>query len=312
MISGNIACVGAGLIGSGWATLFASKGFHLTLQDSNEDILEKSIKSIHANLIFQEENNLLKPGVADAALKRIEVTIDIDEAVSGAAYIQESVYDDLNLKRRIFRQIDAAATDHAIIASSTSGLLMSDIQKAATRPERCVMVHPILPVYLIPVVEIVGGKHTASSTVKAASEFMKKLGKTPVILKKEVPGYIVNRLQAALLREAIDLVDKGVASAEDVDKAFCKGCGLRDPFIGPLLRAHLAGNSIENFFKRYDQSYQSRWKTMETWTSFPPSAASAVIEGVNEMEMVGDKSMDELQRWRDAMLVKQLNMLNES
>jgi len=249
MDSGNIACVGAGLIGTGWATLFASEGCQLTLHDNNEDILDDSVKYIHTNLIFLEENNLLKPGGADAALKRIEVTTRLDDAVSGAGYIQESVYDDLNLKRRVFKEIDAAAPDHAIIASSASGLLMTDIQKAATRPERCVMVHPILPVYLIPIVEIVGGERTASSTVKTACEFMKKLGKTPVILKKEVPGYIVNRLQAALLREAIDLVDKGVASAEDVDNAFCKGCGLRDSFIGPLLRAHFAGNSIENFFE---------------------------------------------------------------
>jgi len=309
MISGNIACIGAGLIGAGWATLFASRGFHLTLQDYNEDILEKSIENLYASLIFLEENNLIKPGVADAALQRIEVTTDIEEAVSDAGYIQESVYDDLNLKQQIFREIDAAAPDHAIIASSASGLLMTDIQKAAAHPERCVMVHPILPVHLIPVVEIVGGEHTSSDTVQTASKFMQKLGKTPVILKKEVPGYIVNRLQAALLREAMDLVDKGVASAEDVDTAFCRGIGLRDAFIGPLLRAHLAGNSIENFFKRFDQSYQSRWKTMETWTSFPPSATSAVIEGVNAMRQVRGKSMDELKKWRDAKIVRQLDML---
>lgn len=311
MDSENITCVGAGLIGIGWATLFVSKGCQLTLQDKNEDILEDSVKCIHTNLIFQEENNFLKPGGADAALKRIEVTTSIDDAVSGAGYIQESVYDDLKLKRRVFKEIDAAAPDHAIIASSASGLLMTDIQKAATRPERCVLVHPILPVHLIPLVEIVGGERTSLDTVKAASEFMRKLGKTPVILKKEVPGYIVNRLQAALLREAIDLVDKGVATADDVDRAFCKGCGLRDPFIGPLLRAHLAGNSIENFIKRYDQSYQNRWKTMATWSSIPPSAASTVIKGVNEMQMVGSKSIEELKIWRDHMLVKQLNMLKE-
>ena len=311
MVNDMIACVGAGLIGSGWATVFASRGYHVKLQDNREEILNDAVKSIRANLIFQEENGLLKPGGADAAHKMVEVSSNLDDAVSDAGYIQESVYDDLDLKRRVFGKIDAAAPDHAIIASSASGLLMTDIQKAVVRPERCVMVHPFLPVYLIPLIEIVGGEHTSAGTVKTAYEFMKKLGKTPVVLKKEVPGYIVNRLQAALLREAIDLVDKGVASAEDVDRAFCKGCGIRDAFIGPLLRAHVAGNSIENFMKRYDQSYQSRWKTMETWTSIPPSATRAVIKSVNEMNMVDGKSIEEIKIWRDNMLVKQLDIISE-
>jgi 3-hydroxyacyl-CoA dehydrogenase len=160
-------------------------------------------------------------------------------------------------------------------------------------------------------VEIVGGEQTSRETVTAAYGLMKKLGKSPALLKREVPGYIVNRLQAALLREAIDLVDKGVASAEDVDKAFCMGIGLRDPIIGPFLRIHLAGGGVERFIENYSQSYRHRWETMETWTSIPPAAAKKVIRSVKEMEVVRTKTLEEIKNWRDEMLVKLLKVIRE-
>ena len=140
---------------------------------------------------------------------------------------------------------------------------------------------------------------------------MKRLGKVPVLLKREVPGYIVNRFQAALLREAIDLVDKDVASAEDVDKAFCMGIGLRDPIVGPFLRIHLAVNGIERFIENYSQSYRNRWETMDTWTSIPPSAVKKVIRSVKEMEVVRTKTLEEIKNWRDEMLVKLLKLIRE-
>jgi 3-hydroxyacyl-CoA dehydrogenase len=306
----KIACVGAGLIGSDWATLFSSKGYKVILQDINKDILDNAVNVIQTNLIFHKKNNLLRSGEVEKALKRIEITTSLEDAVADADYIQESVFDDLDLKHKVFKEIDAAAQDHAIIASSASGLLMTDIQKAAARPGRCVMVHPILPVHLIPLVEIGGGPDTLPQSLEIADNFMKKLGKTTVVLKKEVPGYIVNRLQSAVLREAMDLVDKGIASAEDVDNAFCKGSGLRDPFMGPFLRAHLAGDNIERFFKNYDQSYRYRWESMETWTCFPPSAIEAVVKDVNKMPMVVNKSIDELKAWRDDKIVRVLEITN--
>jgi len=305
----RIACVGAGLIGQGWTTLFSSKGYQVILQDVSRSALEDSLREINKNLMFLEAKTILKSGGAAAAIKRIKTNTDISESVDSADYVQEAVFDDLQLKNRIFKEIDMAVPDHAIIASSSSGLVMTEIQKATTRPERCVLVHPLLPVYLIPVVEIVGGEQTSPKTVKSSAELMRRLGKIPILLQKEVPGYIVNRLQAALLREAIDLVYKGVASAEDVDNAFCNGVGLRDPFIGPLLRAHLAGNGIERFLENYKQSYENRWRSMDTWESIPPLAVDAVIKGVRNMEMVREKPLDELKRWRDDMLVNLLKLI---
>ncbi len=307
----RVACVGAGLIGQDWATLFSSKGFEVVLQDLSETVLEKSMRSVKSNLLFLEASNLLKKGEAEAALKRITMSRFIGEAVRHADYVQESVPDNYDLKKQVFREMDAAAPGHAILASSSSGLLMTEIQKVTTRPRRCVLVHPVLPLYLIPLVEIVGGEQTSHETVIAAHDFMKKLGKVPVLLKREVPGYIVNRLQAALLREAIDLVDKDVASAEDVDKAFCMGVGLRDPVIGPFLRIHLAGGGVERFIENFSQSYRHRWETMETWTSIPPSAAERIVRSVREMGVVRKKTLEEIKKWRDEMLVKLLKVIRE-
>jgi 3-hydroxypropionate dehydrogenase (NADP+) len=307
----KVACVGAGLIGQEWAALFSSKGLEVVLQDLSETVLEKSISSIRSNLQFLETSNLLKKGETKAALKRIKIRRIIGEAVRQADYVQESIPDDYDLKKQVFKEMDAAAPDYAVLASSSSGLLMTEIQKVTARPRRCVLVHPVLPVYLIPLVEIAGGAQTSSETLTAVYDFMKNLGKVPVLLKREVSGNIVNRLQAALLREAVDLVDKDVASAEDVDKAFRMGIGLRDPLIGPFLRIHLAGGGVERFIKNFSQSYRHRWETMETWTTIPPSAAEKIVRSVREMGVVRDKSLEEIKSWRDGMLVKLLNLMRE-
>ena len=307
----KIACVGSGLIGQEWGTLFSSKGFEVVLQDVSETVLEKSVRGVRSNLLFLEANKFLKQGEAEAAVRRIKLRTVIGEAVCNADYVQESVPDDYGLKKQVFGEMDASAPDHAILASSSSGLLMTEIQKVVTRPQRCVLVHPVLPVYLIPLVEIAGGEQTSPEAVTAAYDFMEKLGKVPVLLKREVPGYIVNRLQAALLREAIDLVDKDVATAEDVDKAFCMGIGLRDPLIGPFLRIHLAGGGVERFIENFSQSYRNRWETMETWTSIPPTAVKKIVRAVREMEVVRNKTLEEIGNWRDNMLVKLLKVMRE-
>jgi 3-hydroxypropionate dehydrogenase (NADP+) len=308
----KVACVGAGLIGEGWATLFSSKGLEVILHDISQAILEKTMTRIRSNLTFLEAHNLLGRGDAKASLRRITTTAHISYAVGQADYVQESVPENYEIKKQVFKEMDAAAPPQAILASSTSGLLMTEIQKVTAIPERCVLVHPMLPVHLIPMVEIAGGEQTSRETVSATYEFMEGLGKTPVLLNREVSGYIVNRLQAALVREAIDLVNKGIASPADVDKAFCKGIGLRDPIIGPFLRMHIAGNGIEEFLRNFAQSYRYRWETMETWTSIPDSAVSAIVRGTKEMELVRGKTLGELTIWRDEMLVKLLEAIREN
>ena len=307
----KIGCIGAGLIGRGWATVFSSGGYEVLLHDMNADVLGKAMGQIKSDLMFLETNELLNKGVAESALKRIDTTGDLAEAVDNADYIQESVFDNYELKKQVFKKVDELAPKSAILASSTSGLLMTEIQKAVAAPERCVLAHPYLPVHLMPLVEVVGGRQTSPAALTATCGLMEKIGKTPILLKREVSGFIVNRLQAALLREAIDLVDGGVASAEDVDKAFCLSAGLRGPLLGPLLRAHLAGNGIEQFFANYSQSYRVRWESMAAWHSIPSRAVDANIKSINEMEVVRTRSLNEIKSWRDDMLVKILKIIRE-
>lgn len=307
----RVACVGAGLIGQGWAAVFASRGCRVVLQDASEAALERALPGVSANLRFMETSGLLKKGKAEAAMNRVRATPDLSEAVGEAQYVQESVPDRYEVKRPVFEQMDAAAPEDAILASSASGLVMTEIQMVTKWPGRCVLAHPILPAHLIPVVEVVGGEQTSPETVERTTEFMKAVGKMPVVLKREVPGYIVNRLQAALLREAIDLVYSGAATVEDVDTAFCMGIGLRDPFVGPFLRIHLAGDGVEKFIENYSRSYAYRWESMATWTSIPSAAAETVIEGVYGMQKVRAMSLEAIKRWRDEGLVKVLQAVHD-
>jgi len=308
----KVACVGAGLVGQGWATIFLSRGLEVIMQDISQEMLNESMKHILLNLKFLETKGLVQKGSVEAGQGRIKTTTNIADACGHADYVQESVPDTYEIKKRVFKEMDSAAPAHAILASSASGLLMTDIQEVATRPERCVLVHPMLPVHLIPTVEIAGGEKTSRTTVQEAREFMERMGKSPVVLRREVPGYIINRLQAALLREAIDLVDKGIAGPEEVDKAFCGGIGLRDPIVGPFLRMHIAGNGIEDFIENFAQSYRYRWETMETWTSIPSSAIEAVVKGTKSMDIVCKKPLGEMRAWRDEMLTKILKLIDNN
>jgi 3-hydroxypropionate dehydrogenase (NADP+) len=306
----RVACVGVGLIGHSWATLFSLRNLKVYMHDISEETLEKALKRIESNLIFLEKKKIINNGEPKKALNRIKTTTSIDEAVGQSDFIQESVTEDYSTKKMVFKEMDHYSPSHAILASSSSGLLMTEIQKSTERPERCVLAHPILPPHLIPVVEIVGGDQTVQETINETYNFMLRVGKIPVILNKEVPGYIVNRLQAAIWREAISLVANGVANTEDVDRAFSMGVGLRDPLFGPFLRAHVAGGGIEQFIKNYTQSYGNRWRTMETWTSIPNSAIKKVVESVREMEAVRKGTLEEIEEIRDEKLAEILALIS--
>jgi carnitine 3-dehydrogenase len=304
----NVTCVGSGLIGQGWATLFSAAGYHVTMQDIAEDQLKKALKQVSQNLKQLEENGHLQNQTANSAFDLIQTTLSLGKALIDSGFVLESVPDNYPAKKNIFQQLDSMASPDAIFATSSSGLLMSEIQTAATKPERCVVAHPFLPVHLIPLVEVVGGKLTSQETIETTCSLMEKIGKTPVRVKKEVPGYIVNRLQTAVFREAVDLVANGVASAEEVDKAFCSGIGMRDPFIGPLLRAHLTANGIDNFFEHYAEPNRLRLETMATWSEFSTQIKNSLVKSINKMPIVGNKSLDEIKTWRDKMLMKILRL----
>lgn len=294
----EVACVGAGLVGQGWATLFAVKGLPVNLQDRREEAIRRAMTNISSNLKLLENKGLISREKTEVAIKRVKTTTNLSEAVREAGYIQESIIEDMEAKKKVFSQIDMEAQSEAIIASSSSSLLMSEIQKSASKPQRCLIVHPFYPAHLIPLVELVPGNRTSQETVETAYEFMLNIGKVPVVAKKEVPGHVVNRLVHVLFREAVDLVDKEVATIEDIDRAFTAGPGLRFAIVGPFLAYHLGGGpgGIDEFFDKY-------------WTDWPASIKEKVIKGIKEEEIVRTKSMKDLVRWRDEKLIELLKIL---
>ena len=307
----KIGIVGAGTIGASWATFYITKGFSINLQDINEGLLKKGYNRIRSNVEFLAQKKIInKNENVKLILSRInKMTTDVEEAVKDADFVQESAFENYETKKEIFKKMDSACSENVILASSSSGLLMTEIQKATSRPERCIIAHPFNPPHLIPLVEIVPGKQTSNKTISFAYEFYKRLGKVPVILKKEVPGYIANRLSAALWREAIDLVYNGVATVEDVDKALYAGPGLRYALMGPHMIYHLGGGEggIEHFIEHLGPAFESWWRTMDNWTSIPYFAAKKVIEGTKD-EMKG-RTTEEIVRWRDDKLIELLKII---
>ena len=200
----KIACVGAGLIGHGWATLFAMKGYSVNLQDLNEDILTNACEHVRSNLSFLASKGFLKTEEIEDAIQRIKPTTSIADAVETVDYVQESVSESYEIKRSVFKEMDSTARGDVILASSSSALSITEIQKATIRPERCLIAHPWNPPHLMPLVEIIPGERTSPKTVAKTRELMLELGKVPVTQKKETLGAIGNRLSAALWREDLE------------------------------------------------------------------------------------------------------------
>ena len=304
----RVACVGSGLVGQGWAALFALKGYDVVMHDLTEEVLERAISRVGNHVRFLVDSGF--DGDADSALGLIETTTDLTDAVGDAGFVIESVYESYDVKKQVFLDMDLAAPEDAILASSTSGLLMTEIQRTVgLHPERCVVAHPWNPVHLVPLVELSPGELTSQRTVERTYALMEDIGKVPVVLRKEVPGFIANRLSAALWREALDLVDRGVASVEDVDKAVRAGPGIRWAFMGPYLTYHLGGGAggIEYLMRHIGVKKEAWLETMAKWTVTPESAVEKAINGVQDM--VGGKPIEELEAWRDERLAKLLKLL---
>ena len=304
----RVACVGSGLIGQGWAAVFALNGYEVAMLDLSEEKLSEAVERVRGHVDFLAQAGL--GGSADEAMSRIETTTEFSEALGEADFVLESVYESYDVKKTLYCEMDRIAPAEVIFASSTSGLLMTEIQKAmSVHPERGIVAHPWNPVHLVPLVELCPGELTSKETVDRTYELMEDIGKVPVVLKKEAQGFIANRLSAALWREALDLVDKGVASVEDVDRAVKAGPGIRWAIMGPYLTYHLGGGKggIEYLMRHIGVSKASWLETMAKWTATPESAIEKAIEGVDEM--VGARSRGELEDWRDRYLIALYKLL---
>jgi carnitine 3-dehydrogenase len=307
----TVGVLGTGVIGSGWASLFAKEGMNVLLHDNRPELMNKGRQRASLNLDFLSEQGLINAQVCSEAKDRLLPAGDLADFAARCDYIQESIAEDYEIKKSCYRQLDGLADPSILIGSSTSGLLMTEIQKVMRTPQRAFIAHPFTPPHLVPLVELVPGNKTGPDVLTDAAAFFTSLGKIPVILKKEVPGHIANRLAAALWREAIHLAAEGVADVEDIDKALYAGPGLRWAIMGQHLTYHLGGGEggYRHFIEKIGNSFEEYWKDMPAWTQIPADAKEKVIHGVQDM--VEGREYDELCAERDEKLIAIIKALYE-
>ena len=311
----KVACIGSGLIGASWATYFILKGLEVNLYDVKEEFLASGNARIDKNLDFFEEKGIIHSDERKEISSRLSLTPVIGDAVRDAQYIQESGPERYEIKRQILSEVEKDAPAEAIFASSTSGLLITEIAKEARHPERCLGAHPYNPPHLIPLVEMTKGEKTSPEALQCAYGFYKGIGKEPVILQKEALGFISNRLQSVLYREMVDLVLRGVCSVEDADKALLYGPGLRYGIMGPNLIFQLGGGNqgIRGMINNLVAPSNAMWlPDMAKWEKIPDEWADIAQAGVDE-EMKNrspeqGRTNEEIIRFRDEMLVQLLKL----
>ena len=288
----TIACVGGGYIGAGWAAAFLAAGKDVVMSDPGPDAEAKA-----RVIIAQAWEHLAELGLADGASQdRFSFAASVEDAVADADFVQESAPDREDLKIALFAQMDAAARPDTILASSSSAFIPTNLQSECKHPERVIIGHPFAPSYLIPLVEIVGGKKTDPAAMDWAFDFYEAVGKKSMKLKNEIEAYVANRIQHVVFEEAAELVAQGICDYEDIDTAVAYGPGLRWAFAGPVSCYHLGGGKggVRHMIDHFG------WKRDE-------KAKNDLIGAVDNM--YGHLSMDELERWRDENLLVMLKGL---
>jgi 3-hydroxyacyl-CoA dehydrogenase len=304
----RVTIIGTGVIGASWAALYLAKGLEVVATDiaPNAEVgLKRFVDAAWPAL----KRLGLAPG---ASQSKLSFTPKIEAAVDGTDLVQENGPERLDFKQKLYAQLDGLLPAQVIIASSSSGLTMSEIQSACkSHPERCVIGHPFNPPHLVPLVEIVGGAKTSEETIQRAAEFYKSIGRRTIRVRKEMPGHVANRLQAALAREVYYLVAEGVVSAADVDTALCWGPGLRWGLMGNLLLNHLGGGAggIEHFLEQFTRPLTAWWKSLGN-PVLTPEVQKRLIDSVHAE--VGSRSIDSLAAQRDEMLLGLLELRAES
>ena len=294
----RIAVVGTGVIGAGWTTHYLAKGFDVVATDPGPGAEEKLRDFVSENWEIATRIGL-EPGASPERLSFTPVLVD---ALAEADFVQENAPERPEFKIKLFSEIDDATPSDALIASSSSGITMSVIQAECLHAERTVIGHPFNPPHVIPLVEVVGGERTAPEAVDAAMAFYAAVGKRPILLKKELPGHVANRLQAVLYREIVDLIAKDVLSVADADDAVSWGPGLRWGVMGPSLLWHLGGGEggIQHWMEHLFPPMIDAWKTMGT-PVVTEEVKQKIVEGV--LGETNGHGVEELEQVRDEMLV---------
>jgi L-gulonate 3-dehydrogenase len=293
----RIAVIGAGLIGRSWAIVFARAGWEVALHDATSDAAERALAMVADGLAELQVHGLVDD--AKAAAKRVRTSSSLADALDGASFVQENTPETLDAKRAIFSDLDRLAAPDAILASSTSTIVASLFTEKLKGRHRCLVAHPVNPPHLVPLVELVGAPWTASETIAQAKTIYEAVGQVPILVKREIEGFILNRLQAVLLSEAFRLVEDGYVTPQDLDKTLKDGLGLRWSFMGPFETIELnAPGGIPDYCRRYGPSLSRL------------SAADPVIysgENLSQILKQWGKSLPPDQiatrmRWRDRRL----------
>ncbi len=301
----RVAILGAGTIGASWAAQFLAHGLAVNIWDPAPGFEERSRAFIAA--AWPALKRLGAPDAPDES--RMTFCADPAEAVRDCHFVQENGPENLEIKIELYGRLDDALPDNVVMASSSSGLMMSDLQVGRKGRERYVIGHPFNPPHLVPLVEVVGGTETAADAVDWALDFYNGCGKKAIRINREVPGHLANRLQAAMWREVVHLVDTGVASVEDVDIAVSYGPGLRWALMGPSLIHHLAGGDggIRHAIEHFGPALESWWADLGRQAQISDQAAKKIIDGV--MAEAAGRSLEDLTQERDQLLISLLEML---
>lgn len=303
----RVASIGGGPIGGGWSAHFLAQGFDVTsyLHDSAETPAFMTI----LETAWQSLTELgLAPG---ASLDRLTIVNDLEQAVQGAGFVQESAPENLAMKQALYRELGSLVPIDVVIGSSTSGLTMTDIQAECATPERTVIGHPFNPPYLLPLVEIVGGRKTDPKAVEWAGAFYEHAGKAPLLMKKEVPGFVATRLQEALWREALHMVANGEATPEDIDLALMNGPAPRMVSQGQCMAFHVAcgeGGMATNL-DQFGPALKLPWTRLEA-PELTPNLRDRMVDGCNEV--AAGRHFAEMAAQRDREIVAVLNALRDA
>jgi carnitine 3-dehydrogenase len=302
-LSSRIGVVGTGVIGASWAACFLAKGFDVAASDPAEGA-EKRLRT----LVDRFWPALEGMGLVEGALRsRLHFDPVLTRAVAGCAFVQESGPERVDVKRDLLARISAAVPADSLIATSSSGILISDIQDAATYPERVLLGHPFNPPHLMPLVEVAGGRRTSGVNIDRALAFYQSIGKKTIRIQREIKGHVANRLQAALWREAFYLVEQGIATVQDIDTAIAEGPGLRWALLGPFLNLHLSGGTggIAHVLDHLGPPMAGWWRDLGEVT-LSEDLNAAVAQGVAEEMRVTD--VERLASHRDELLLALLQL----
>ncbi len=303
-IPGLVTLVGAGVIGRGWIRVFAGAGATVRLYDQDPKQGSLTLAWLQADLALDEAEGFIAKGEGQAILGRVSLANDLATALQGADYVQESAPEKLEIKQAVFRELDRLADPRTILASSTSALDIGEIAGGLPGERRCVMAHPFNPPHVLPAVEMLGAPNTDPAVLQQACDWLEACGQVPVRMKRYIRGFLGNRIQSALIREAMYLVESGVADAEAVDAVIRDALALRWATIGNFGANHAnADQGIEQYFGRYGEAYYAMFADLKTVNpAFDQPTLKKIGDMVNRRE--GVKDVAGLLRRRDVMVKK--------